>query len=77
MCTYEGSNTSSSAKPGECTKTGGYISNAEIEKILKAKPESKHWYDDKTDADYIVYDCEYIPDMTFSICCIRWRSCKR
>lgn len=59
MCTFLGSNTSSQAKPGECTKTSGYISNAEINRILAAKPESRTWHDKDADADFIVYDCRY------------------
>lgn len=61
MCTFLGSNTSSPAEPGECTQTGGYISNAEINSIIKQKPESRTWHDNKVDADFIVYDCQLAP----------------
>lgn len=55
MCTYDGAST---AKPGKCTKTGGYISNAEIDSIIKTGSVSKSWYDATVDADFLVYDCK-------------------
>lgn len=55
MCTYDGA---SAAKPGKCTKTGGYISNAEIDSIIKTGSVAKSWYDATVDADFLVYDCK-------------------
>ncbi|KAI3341076.1 glycoside hydrolase superfamily [Ustulina deusta] len=55
-CTFGGTNTNSTAKPGECTQTRGYLSNAEINRIIAAQPDSKHWYDNEVDADFLVYD---------------------
>lgn len=58
MCRYSGDSISSKAKPGECTLTRGYISNAEIDKIIKTDPSAQTWYDAETDSDYLVYDCK-------------------
>lgn len=52
-----GDRTSSPAKPGRCTKTGGYLSNAEIEEIVQQGGAIKRWSDDTiTDSDYMVYE---------------------
>ena len=55
MCRFLGSGTSSPAKKGRCTKTSGYISNAEIFEIGDAGGAVKSWKD-KTDTNYLVYD---------------------
>lgn len=61
MCKYSGTNLTSKAKPGECTKTSGYISNAEIDKIIRTKPGAQSWHNDESDSDYLVYDCRRAP----------------
>ncbi|KAI1483610.1 glycoside hydrolase family 18 protein [Daldinia eschscholtzii] len=79
MCTFLGSNTSSPAEPGECTLTAGYISNAEINRIINKKPESSRtWYDSEVDADFVVYDstewASYMSDNTKQSRANRWKS---
>lgn len=54
MCTYVGPK--SAAKPGECTKTAGYLANAEINEIINAGGAIKTWSDEKTASDYLVYE---------------------
>ncbi|KAI0440064.1 glycoside hydrolase superfamily [Xylaria telfairii] len=52
LCTYTGSD--SSATPGRCTRTKGYISNAEINELIAIGDTSKQWSDD-TESDYVIY----------------------
>lgn len=33
-CSFTGTDTQSDAKPGRCTKTGGYLANAEINELI-------------------------------------------
>ncbi|KAI1465659.1 glycoside hydrolase family 18 protein [Daldinia caldariorum] len=78
MCTFLGTNISSEAKPGKCTLTKGYISNAEINSIMRDKPESKTWHDDQVDADFIIYDstewASYMTDETKQSRRERWKN---
>ncbi|KAK8091919.1 hypothetical protein PG997_002280 [Apiospora hydei] len=78
LCAFLGSNASSQAKPGQCTRTAGYISNAEINSIKEKKPESHTWYDKEADADFIVYDStewvSYMTDETKEPHEDRWKS---
>lgn len=46
----------SQAQPGECTNTAGYISNAEINRIISVNDGVKSWYDSETDSNYAVWD---------------------
>lgn len=61
MCKFTGSFTNSTAQPGDCTNTGGYISNAELlllsdNAILGYDGyHAKSWHDDKSDSDIMVY----------------------
>ncbi|KAH7080580.1 hypothetical protein BKA63DRAFT_591192 [Paraphoma chrysanthemicola] len=61
MCKFTGSFGHSDAEPGQCTGTGGYIANAELDEIFayaEAKTdgfEAKRWYDSKTDSDIMTY----------------------
>ncbi|KAF2686135.1 glycoside hydrolase family 18 protein [Lentithecium fluviatile CBS 122367] len=65
MCTSEGGRNESPAKKGKCTDTGGYISNVEINEIIKQGGAIKKWYDKDTDSDYLVYDrVEWVAYMT-------------
>ncbi|KAK3312003.1 hypothetical protein B0H66DRAFT_100717 [Apodospora peruviana] len=54
MCTFTGTNRVSNATPGRCTGTKGYISNAEIDEIIKTNPSARTWSADST--DYLVYN---------------------
>lgn len=53
------------AKPGRYIETGGYISNFEINKIIKKDSTIKSWYNKDTDSDYLVYNSvEWVTYMT-------------
>ena len=60
-CTFTGSFTVSEAEPGQCTGTGGYIANAELDEIHNYAEQglqgfsSKRWYEEKIDTDIMVY----------------------
>ncbi|KAI9374613.1 hypothetical protein BJX61DRAFT_540623 [Aspergillus egyptiacus] len=43
MCKFTGTASISSAAPGRCTETGGYISNAEIMEIIQFGNVNKQW----------------------------------
>lgn len=53
MCTYTGP--ASGAKPGLCTQTAGYISNAEIQDIIQRDPTAKVRYDQASDSNILTY----------------------
>lgn len=53
-CEFTGTNRVSEAAPGRCTKTGGYISNAEIDEILKSDRVTRKW--DADGSNMLVYD---------------------
>jgi len=54
LCDFTGSRTHSDAKPGRCTETSGYISNAEINEII-GRGGSKHFHDGDSNTDVIIY----------------------
>lgn len=54
MCTYTGPD--SGAMPGKCTRTAGYISNAEIRDILANNPSAKTTYDVSSQSDILLYN---------------------
>ncbi|KAJ6025189.1 hypothetical protein N7444_012868 [Penicillium canescens] len=54
MCRYEGPK--SGAQPGRCTKTAGYISDAEINEILDEDDTAKTSYDQSSDSNILVYN---------------------
>ena len=61
-CRFTGTNSTSDAKPGRCTKTGGYLANAEINEIIGGGNGSiLTWYDDVTASDYLVYNGKFLP----------------
>lgn len=70
MCRFTGSATSSGAKPGRCTETGGYNSNAEIREIIADSlggtgSEIKSSHDTDYNTDMVVYgDLERIAFMS-------------
>ncbi|KAL4944609.1 hypothetical protein BDV06DRAFT_220125 [Aspergillus oleicola] len=51
-CTYTGNG----AAEGRCTKTSGYLANAEINEILDDNSSASHEYDQDSDSDIMVYD---------------------
>jgi hypothetical protein len=61
-CTFQGERNQSPAKPGECTETAGYISDAEIIQIMKNADAGfdgttyHSYYDASSDTDILVYD---------------------
>ncbi|CAG1998794.1 unnamed protein product [Fusarium graminearum] len=60
-CLFTGSYEESEAEPGQCTGTGGYISNAELDEIYELAQEktpgfsAKRWHDTKTHSDIMTY----------------------
>lgn len=65
-CKYTGTRLSSNAKKGECTDTAGYISNAEINDILKDSSRvNQHYIDAGSNSNVLVYDdTEWVAYMT-------------
>lgn len=54
MCEFTGTKTESDANPGRCTKTGGYISNAEINEIIRAGI-GQLLHDHESNTDVLLY----------------------
>jgi len=54
QCTFLGDSLNSKAKPGTCTGTAGYISQAEINQILASDKTASHHVDD-SESDILVY----------------------
>ncbi|KAL2256037.1 hypothetical protein VTK26DRAFT_2286 [Humicola hyalothermophila] len=52
MCTFVGPE--SGAEAGRCTGTAGYISNAEINEIIRKDPDARTWVDAETDSQILV-----------------------
>ncbi|KAK2616534.1 hypothetical protein QQS21_000577 [Conoideocrella luteorostrata] len=63
-CDFTGSRTQSDAKPGRCTKTGGYIAYAEILEILKKGDDVKVFHDGDSNTDVMLYEGDYVSYMT-------------
>ncbi|RGP69672.1 killer toxin subunits alpha beta [Fusarium sporotrichioides] len=61
-CTFQGARNQSPAKPGICTETAGYISDAEILQIIRNAGADfdgstyRSYYDASSDSDIFVYD---------------------
>ncbi|KAJ4250226.1 hypothetical protein NW762_012041 [Fusarium torreyae] len=61
QCLFTGSFEESEAEPGQCTGTGGYISNAELDEIYELANRdasgfsAKRWHDTKTHSDIMTY----------------------
>jgi chitinase len=65
MCTYTGPD--SGALPGECTETGGYIANAELDTIIADNPTSEVYWDSDAFSNILVYnDTEWVSYMNSS-----------
>ena len=57
--TYTGGFDVSTAQPGQCTLTGGYISNAEIYTLLSLGNNSKTWYNTNSNSDIMTWDSKF------------------
>ncbi|KAM5368692.1 hypothetical protein ACJZ2D_009358 [Fusarium nematophilum] len=64
MCEFTGSRTKSDAKPGRCTKTSGYLANAEINEILLSGKVSRSFYDKNSQSNVMLYEGDYVSYMT-------------
>lgn len=62
MCEFTGSRDQSDATPGRCTKTAGYIANAEINELIRQGAQSI--YDGTSDTDVVLYNGDYVAYMT-------------
>lgn len=62
MCTMGGPD--STASPGRCTNTSGYISNAEIYEIISGTEGAKTWYDKESNSDILTYGKDWVAYMT-------------
>lgn len=65
-CTFGGSNTASTAQPGDCTGTAGYISNYEINLILENNVTAtgvQSSYDAGSDSNILVYNQNWVAYM--------------
>lgn len=56
MCEFTGSRTQSDAKPGRCTKTGGYLAYAEIIEIIGRGNDIRTFHDDNSNSDIMLYE---------------------
>ncbi|KAK6348664.1 hypothetical protein TWF718_006452 [Orbilia javanica] len=54
MCTFTGPG--SGAMPGRCTKTRGYLANAEIDEILRTNPSARKTHDKGSTSDIVVWN---------------------
>ncbi|KAK9855849.1 hypothetical protein MYU51_001467 [Penicillium brevicompactum] len=58
LCKFTGSRLSSNAEKADCTDTAGYISNAEINQLLKHNSSrvNKHYVDTHSNSNIMIYD---------------------
>ncbi|KAH6605499.1 hypothetical protein Trco_004652 [Trichoderma cornu-damae] len=61
LCRFDGTvsngaGAGSTAEPGRCTNTAGYISNAELNEKLILGESAHTWYDKDSDSNLMVYD---------------------
>ncbi|KAK6067276.1 Killer toxin subunits alpha/beta 6 [Seiridium cupressi] len=67
----------SAAKPGICTGTAGYISNAEINRIIRDGGDIRTWFDTETMTDYLIYEgtewVAYMSESTKAARMARWK----
>ncbi|KAM0329996.1 hypothetical protein ACHAQA_004165 [Verticillium albo-atrum] len=65
MCDFTGSRTESNADPGRCTKTGGYLANAEINEIIKrGGADVEVFRDQDSGADVLLFGDNYVSFLT-------------
>lgn len=62
-CDFTGTRTQSDAEPGRCTKTGGYIANAEINELIRTGSVQQQ-HDDDSNTDVLLYKGDYVSYMT-------------
>ncbi|KAH6680106.1 killer toxin subunits alpha/beta [Plectosphaerella plurivora] len=61
-CTFQGARNQSPAKPGQCTREGGYIADAEMDQLMRLADSGvedtayRSYYDASSDSDILVYD---------------------
>ncbi|POR39606.1 Uncharacterized protein TPAR_00202 [Tolypocladium paradoxum] len=75
MCTYTGKSDSSNAYKGRCTDTAGYISNAEIDEIIKDNPAGytlrRQIFDSNSESNILIYGtnekADYVGYMTADV----------
>ncbi|KAI1772844.1 carbohydrate-binding module family 24 protein [Hypoxylon cercidicola] len=63
MCDFTGTRTESDAQPGRCTKTGGYIANAEINELIRTGAVQQ-LHDGDSNTDVLLYNGDYVSYMT-------------
>ncbi|KAI9654755.1 MAG: hypothetical protein M1821_005749 [Bathelium mastoideum] len=61
MCSFTGPN--SGASPGNCTRTPGYIANAEIQNIINSQSVDQY-HDTDSDSDIVVYGGNWVGYMS-------------
>ncbi|KAJ5146492.1 uncharacterized protein N7515_001056 [Penicillium bovifimosum] len=69
-CAFVGDRLNSQAKPGRCTDTAGYISDAEIKEILNSpkRAVTESFVDPSSNSDILIYDgTEYVSYMGSAI----------
>lgn len=63
-CRFTGSRTQSTANPGRCTNTRGYLAYAEIKEIIRAGANVKKFHDGDSNTDVLLYNGDYVGYMT-------------
>ncbi|PVH90411.1 glycoside hydrolase family 18 protein [Periconia macrospinosa] len=56
--------TDAAAKPGRCTKEGGYMSLGEINEIIAGNTRAQSFYDTDSGSDVVLYDGDYVAYMS-------------
>ncbi|KID67803.1 class V chitinase Chi100, partial [Metarhizium brunneum ARSEF 3297] len=63
-CGFTGSRTQSTANPGRCTNTRGYLAYAEIKEIISAGGNVRTFHDGDSNTDVLLYNGDYVGYMT-------------
>ncbi|KAH6688887.1 glycoside hydrolase family 18 protein [Plectosphaerella plurivora] len=63
LCEFTGTRLESDANPGRCTDTRGYISNAEINEIIRSG-QGRQFHDGESNSDILLYKGDYVSYMT-------------
>ncbi|KAF2226558.1 hypothetical protein BDZ85DRAFT_316064 [Elsinoe ampelina] len=64
MCDFTGSREISDARPGRCTKTGGYLGYAEITELARTQSGVSTFHDAASNSDIMLYKGDYVSYMT-------------
>ncbi|KAG8420071.1 hypothetical protein J3459_011430 [Metarhizium acridum] len=59
-CDFTGSRTDSTANPGRCTNTRGYLAYAEIKEVKRAGVNVKTFHDDDSNTDVLLYNADHV-----------------